>query len=80
MDSGTSGRVTREVASSRGLGQATALQLTTDGARVVVSGREVETLRTAAGEIGADLPRFPREHAYVTGQALLVDGRMVTVL
>ncbi|MCA6091652.1 SDR family oxidoreductase [Streptomyces sp. SCA3-4] len=52
MDLGLKDRVYVLTGASRGLGLATARELTTDGARVVVSGRDGEAAGAAARELG----------------------------
>ena len=52
MDLGLKGRVAVVAAASKGLGRATATQLAAEGARVVISSREEETLAKTASEIG----------------------------
>lgn len=51
MDLGLSGRVALVTASSRGLGRAVAEELAAEGARVVISSRDVPALETVAAEI-----------------------------
>lgn len=51
MDLGLNGKVALVVASSKGLGRASALALAAEGARVVVSSRDEETLSATAAEI-----------------------------
>ncbi|MEV4743676.1 SDR family oxidoreductase [Streptomyces sp. NPDC049555] len=52
MDLGLKDRVYVLTGASRGLGHATARQLTADGARVVVSGRDADAAAAAARELG----------------------------
>ena len=52
MDLGLTGRVAVVAAASKGLGKATATQLAAEGARVVISSRDEETLAKTASEIG----------------------------
>ncbi|HEU4391376.1 MAG TPA: SDR family oxidoreductase [Blastocatellia bacterium] len=52
MDFGLNGRVAIVTGASSGLGKASALDLAIEGASVVVSSRNLETLREAANEIG----------------------------
>jgi 3-oxoacyl-[acyl-carrier protein] reductase len=51
MDFGLRGRAAIVAAASTGLGRATALELALEGARVVITARNEETLQTAAREI-----------------------------
>lgn len=53
MDLGFKDKVALIAASSKGLGRATAGLIAAEGARVVISGREPETLRATAEEIDA---------------------------
>lgn len=53
MDLQLQGRTAIVLASSKGLGKATALQLAKEGANVTLSGRSEETLRLAAKELEA---------------------------
>lgn len=53
MDLGLQDRVYIVSGGSRGLGRATAEALVGEGAKVVVSGRSVDTLRTTIAELGA---------------------------
>ncbi|CAH0121212.1 MULTISPECIES: SDR family oxidoreductase [unclassified Paenibacillus] len=53
MDLQLQGRTAIVLASSKGLGKATALQLAKEGANVTLSGRSEETLRLAAEELEA---------------------------
>ncbi|MFE4061461.1 SDR family oxidoreductase [Streptomyces sp. NPDC059096] len=52
MDLGLKDRVYVVTGGSRGLGRATAEALTTDGAKVVVSGRDEKSITAAAAELG----------------------------
>ena len=54
MDLGLYGRVALVAASSRGLGRAIATGLATEGARVMISGRDETSLAETAGEIRED--------------------------
>ncbi len=51
MDLGIRGRVAIVAAASSGLGKATAMELATEGARVVINARNEEQLQNTAGEI-----------------------------
>ena len=51
MDLGLKGRATIVTAASSGLGKATAMELAAEGARVMISARRQEALRSAADEI-----------------------------
>jgi len=53
MDLGLSGRVYVVTGATRGLGRATAEALVADGAKVVITGRDEEHVRSAADAIGA---------------------------
>ena len=54
MDLGLDGRVYIVTGGSGGLGRATAEALVADGAKVVVSGRNEDTVRRAVSDLGAD--------------------------
>src|SRR5262245_25319903 len=54
MDLGLNGRVYVVTGGSGGLGRATAEALVADGAKVVVSGRHVDTVDRAVAELGPD--------------------------
>jgi len=54
VDLGLDGRVALVAASSRGLGRAIATGLATEGARVMISGRDETSLAETAGEIRED--------------------------
>ncbi len=54
MDLGLSGKVALVTAASRGIGAAAARELAAEGARVVISARDMETLRPVADGIAAD--------------------------
>lgn len=54
MDLGLTGRVFLVSGGSRGLGRASAEVLVAEGARVVVTGRDPETIRAAAVALGTD--------------------------
>ncbi len=56
MDLGLDRRVAFIAGSSRGIGFATAQAFLREGARVVVTGRDSESLATAAGLLGAEAP------------------------
>ena len=51
MDLGLDGKVALVTASSKGLGRATAMALAEEGARVVINGRDQQTLARTAAEI-----------------------------
>ena len=65
MDLGLAGRVALVTAASRGLGRAVATELAREGARVVISSRDEETLYRTATEIGeetnAEVSYFPAD-------------------
>jgi 3-oxoacyl-[acyl-carrier protein] reductase len=65
MDLGLSGKVALVAASSRGLGRAIALELATEGARLVMCARGEEALEQAraeiAGDTGADIVAAPAD-------------------
>src|SRR5882762_10532997 len=52
MDLGLNGRVYVITGASRGLGFATARELVADGAKVVITGRNADTVLAAAGQLG----------------------------
>lgn len=54
MDLGLAGRVYVVTGGTRGLGRATAEVLVADGAKVVISGRDLASATTAADEIGSN--------------------------
>ncbi len=80
MDLGLKDRVAIVAASSRGLGKACALELAREGARVVICGRDSESLAAAAGEIssatGAEV--FPLQADLTDGAQIrrLADGTL----
>lgn len=61
MDLGIEGRVALVMGASKGLGRGAAEALAREGARVAISSRSEETLREAAGEIGAGVDVFPAD-------------------
>ena len=52
MDLGIAGKVALVTAGSRGLGRATALALAGEGVRVMVSGRDVDSLERVRADLG----------------------------
>jgi 3-oxoacyl-[acyl-carrier protein] reductase len=54
VDLGLEGRVALVTAASRGLGRAVATELAREGARVVISSRDEETLASTAAEVGEE--------------------------
>jgi 3-oxoacyl-[acyl-carrier protein] reductase len=71
MDLGLTGQVFIVTGGSGGLGRATAEALVADGARVVVSGRNQESVDAVVADLGPD---------NATGVMLPVDGGMLRTL
>ena len=71
MDLGLNGKVALVAASSKGLGQASALALAREGARVTICARTDADLQTAAGiirqETGAEVLAVPADLSTATG-------------
>ncbi|SFM46719.1 3-oxoacyl-[acyl-carrier protein] reductase [Streptomyces sp. cf124] len=63
MDLGLKDRVYIVTGATRGLGNAVARELVADGARVVVTGREEETVAAAATALGANAVGVPADNA-----------------
>jgi 3-oxoacyl-[acyl-carrier protein] reductase len=61
MDLGLDGAVALVTASSRGLGRATALALSHEGARVVINARGEEDLRRTAGDLPGEVLAIPAD-------------------
>jgi len=61
VDLGIEGRTALVMAASRGIGRGIAGALVREGARVAISSRSEEALRTAAEELGGDVRTFPAD-------------------
>lgn len=61
MDLGIEGRTALVMGASRGIGRGISAALAREGARVAISSRSEESLRTAAGEIGGEVRAFPAD-------------------
>jgi 3-oxoacyl-[acyl-carrier protein] reductase len=72
MDLGVSGQVFLVTGGARGLGRATADQLVSEGAQVVVSGRHGATLETAVAELGQAAVGVVADNADATTPARLI--------
>lgn len=78
IDFGIEGRTALVCASSKGLGRACALALAQAGARIVVNGRNAETLEVAAADIrrqtGANVRAIAADVTTAEGRATLLAG------
>ncbi|RPK66345.1 3-oxoacyl-[acyl-carrier-protein] reductase FabG [Streptomyces sp. ADI96-02] len=73
MDLGLKDRVYIVTGATRGLGNATAHALAADGAKVVITGRDEESAREAAAEVGPDAVGLAADNADPGAAQRLVD-------
>ncbi|MFJ4961933.1 SDR family oxidoreductase [Streptomyces sp. NPDC088729] len=73
MDLGLKDRVYIATGATRGLGNATAHALAADGAKVVITGRDEESAREAAAEVGPDAVGLAADNADPGAAQRLVD-------
>jgi len=82
MDLGLNGLVALVTASSKGLGQATALQLAREGARIAICARNAGPLDATRDEIerlGADVLAMPVDLATPDAAQTLVEATAITL-
>jgi 3-oxoacyl-[acyl-carrier protein] reductase len=78
MDLGIEGRTALVMAGSRGIGKGIAGALAREGARVAISSRSEEALRSAAEEIGGDVATFTADTGDL-GRLRLLSGEVAEV-
>lgn len=74
MDLGLKDRVYIVTGATRGLGFATARALVADGAKVIITGRDEQRAREAAGELGPDAVGLAADNADPTAAERLVEA------
>ncbi len=74
MDLNLSGKTFIVTGASRGLGYATAAELVQDGANVVISGRNGDTISTAATQLGGNTIGVEADNASPGTASRLVDA------
>ncbi|WP_393056597.1 SDR family oxidoreductase [Streptomyces sp. LN549] len=74
MDLGLKDRVYIVTGATRGLGNATARALVTDGAKVIITGRDEKSVREAADELGPDAVGFAADNADPSAAQQLVEA------
>ncbi|MBT2366781.1 SDR family oxidoreductase [Streptomyces sp. ISL-10] len=72
MDLGLKGRVYIVTGASRGLGNASARALAADGAKLVITGRDEQTVKDAAAELGPNAVGLATDNADPAGAERLV--------